>query len=61
MRSLIDLLEREELINKLKDTEKELGQVRSQQALAQVAGLLESAKQIGDFKFLAAQIGDGIA
>ena len=50
-----------ELINKLKDTEKELGQVRSQQALAQVAGLLESAKQIGDFKFLAAQIGDGIA
>ncbi|MBU6264234.1 MAG: alanine--tRNA ligase, partial [Actinomycetales bacterium] len=50
-----------ELINKLKDTEKELGQVRSQQALSQVAGLLESAKQIGDFKFLAAQIGDGIA
>ncbi|MBU6264422.1 MAG: alanine--tRNA ligase, partial [Actinomycetales bacterium] len=28
-----------ELINKLKDTEKELGQVRSQQALSQVAGL----------------------
>jgi alanyl-tRNA synthetase len=50
-----------ELINKLKDTEKELGQVRSQQALAQVSGLLESAKTIGDFKFLAAQIGDGIA
>ncbi len=50
-----------ELINKLKDTEKELGQVRSQQALAQVSGLLESAKQIGEFKFLGAQIGDGIA
>jgi alanyl-tRNA synthetase len=50
-----------ELINKLKDTEKELGQVRSQQALAQVSGLLESAKAIGDFKFLAAQIGDGIS
>ena len=50
-----------ELINKLKDTEKELGQVRSQQALAQVSGLLESAKTIGEFKFLAAQIGDGIA
>ena len=49
-----------ELINKLKDTEKELGQVRSQQALAQVSGLLESAKQIGEFKFLGAQIGDGI-
>ncbi len=50
-----------ELINKLKDTEKELGQVRSQQALAQVSGLLESAKAIGDFKFLAAQIGEGIS
>ena len=50
-----------DLINKLKDTEKELGQVRSQQALAQVSGLLESAKAFGDFKFLAAQIGDGIA
>ncbi len=50
-----------DLINKLKDTEKELGQVRSQQALAQVSGLIQNAKQIGDFKFLAAQIGDGIA
>ena len=50
-----------ELINKLKETEKELGQVRSQQALAQVSGLLESAKEISGFKFLAAQIGDGIA
>ena len=50
-----------DLINKLKDAEKELGQVRSQQALAQVSGLLQSAKQIGEFKFLAAQIGDGVA
>jgi len=50
-----------ELINKLKETEKELGQVRSQQALAQVSGLLESAKEISGFKFLAAQIGDDIA
>ena len=50
-----------ELINKLKESEKELGQFRSQQALAQVAGLLASAKAIGDFKFLAAQIGDGVA
>ena len=49
-----------DLINKLKDAEKELGQVRSQQALAQVSGLLQSAKQIGEFKFLAAQIGDGV-
>ena len=43
------------------EAEKELGQVRSQQALAQVSGLLQSAKQIGVFKFLAAQIGDGVA
>ena len=50
-----------DLINKLKDTEKELGQVRSQQALAQVSGLLQNAKAIGDFKFLAAQIGDEIS
>jgi alanyl-tRNA synthetase len=50
-----------ELIGKLKDAEKELGQVRSQQALAQVSGLLESAKSFGDFKFLAAQIGDGVS
>ena len=49
-----------DLIAKLKDVEKELGQVRSQQALAQVSGLLETAKQVGEFKFVAAQIGDGI-
>jgi alanyl-tRNA synthetase len=49
-----------DLIAKLKDVEKELGQVRSQQALAQVSGLLETAKEVGEFKFLAAQIGDGI-
>jgi len=50
-----------DLINKLKDAEKELGQVRSQQALAQVSGLLATAKNVGDYKFLAAQIGDGIS
>ena len=50
-----------DLINKLKDAEKELGQVRSQQALAQVSGLLATAKNIGEYKFLAAQIGDGIS
>jgi alanyl-tRNA synthetase len=50
-----------DLISKLKESEKELGQVRSQQALAQVSGLLASAKVVGEFKFLAAQIGDGIA
>ena len=50
-----------DLINKLKDAEKELGQVRSQQALAQVSGLLATAKNVGEYKFLAAQIGDGIS
>ena len=50
-----------DLINKLKDAEKELAQVRSQQALAQVSGLLATAKNLGDYKFLAAQIGDGIS
>ena len=50
-----------DLINKLKDAEKELAQVRSQQALAQVSGLLATAKNVGDYKFLAAQIGDGIS
>ena len=50
-----------DLINKLRDAEKELAQVRSQQALAQVSGLLATAKNVGDYKFLAAQIGDGIS
>ena len=50
-----------DLINKLKDAERELGQVRSQQALAQVSGLLATAKNVGEYKFLAAQIGDGIS
>ena len=50
-----------DLINRLKDSEKELGQVRSQQALAQVSGLIENAKNLGDFKLLAAQIADGIS
>ena len=50
-----------DLINRLKDTEKELGQVRSQQALAQVSGLLETAKNFDDFKYLGAQISDGVS
>ena len=50
-----------DLINRLKDSEKELGQVRSQQALAQVSGLIENAKNLGDFKLLATQIADGIS
>jgi alanyl-tRNA synthetase len=50
-----------ELLSKLKEAEKELGQVRSAQALAQVSGLLEGAKQIGNFKLLTAHISDEIS
>jgi alanyl-tRNA synthetase len=45
----------------LKETERELNQFRSAQALAQVSGLLENAKNFGDFKLLAAEIGDGVS
>ena len=50
-----------DLINRLKETERELNQFRSAQALAQVSGLLENAKNFGDFKLLAAEIGDGVS
>ena len=50
-----------DLMNKLRDTEKELAQVRSAQALAQVGTLLANAKTIGDFKVLTAKIDDGIS
>ena len=50
-----------DLLAKLKEVEKELAQVRSAQALAQVGNLLKNAKQIGDFKFLAAALGEGVA
>ena len=47
--------------NRLKETERELNQFRSAQALAQVSGLLENAKNFGDFKLLASEIGDGVS
>ena len=50
-----------DLINRLKETERELNQFRSAQALAQVSGLLENAKNFGDFKLLASEIGDGVS
>ena len=50
-----------DLINRLKETERELNQFRSAQALAQVSGLLENAKNFGDFKLLATEIGDGVS
>jgi alanyl-tRNA synthetase len=45
-----------DLLSKLKEAEKELGQVRSAQALAQVSGLISSAKDYGGFKYLATEI-----
>lgn len=57
-----DLPERiNDLINRLKESEKELAQLRSQQALAQVANLMDTAKAFGDFKILVAQVADEIA
>ena len=49
------------LIDRLKEIEKELGQIRSAQALAQVSGLISNAKDINGFKFLASHLDDGIA
>ena len=49
------------LIDRLKEIEKELGQIRSAQALAQVSGLILNAKDINGFKFLASHLDDGIA
>ena len=50
-----------DLIDRLKEIEKELGQIRSAQALAQVSGLISSAKDLNGFKFLASHLDDGIA
>jgi len=49
------------LIDRMKEIEKELGQIRSAQALAQVSGLISNAKDINGFKFLASHLDDGIA
>ena len=49
------------LIDRLKEIEKELGQIRSAQALAQVSSLISNAKDINGFKFLASHLNDGIA
>ena len=45
-----------DLLSKLKEAERELGQVRSAQALAQVSGLISSAKDFGGYKYLATEI-----
>ena len=50
-----------DLIGKLKDTEKELSQLRSSQALAQVAGLVDKAKSAGEYRILTAQLSDDVA
>ena len=51
----------DELLTKVKEIEKELGLVRSQQALAQVSSLLSSAVEINGLKVLAAELSDGIS
>ena len=48
------------LINKIKDIEKELGALRSSQALAGASALLENAKKIGQTTIIAAQLVNGI-
>jgi alanyl-tRNA synthetase len=45
-----------DLLSKLKEAERELGQIRSAQALAQVTGLVASAKDFGGYKYLATEI-----
>ena len=48
------------LINKVKDIEKELSDLRTAQALAGAADLLKNAKKIGDHTFIGTQVADGI-
>ncbi len=49
-----------DLVAKLRDIEKELANLRSAQALSQVAMLASQVKQIGDFPVVAVRLGDGI-
>ncbi len=49
------------LIDKLKETEKELASLRSSQALAQVKSLAEQARIIGNFTYIGAALTDGIS
>ena len=57
-----DLPERiSEMLGKLRDIEKELAAVRSAQALAQVAGLVAKAKNVGKVSLIAEQLSDEIS
>ena len=49
-----------DLVNKLRDIEKELARLRSAQAMSQVASLAGQAKQIGAVSVVAVKLGDGI-
>lgn len=49
-----------DLVNKLRDIEKELANLRSAQAMNQVATLAAEARAIKDFSVIATQLGDGI-
>ena len=48
------------LLNKIKDIEKELATLRSAQAMAGVAQLVEGARRVGQISLIATQIADGI-
>jgi alanyl-tRNA synthetase len=48
------------LLNKIKDIEKELATLRSTQAMAGVAQLVEGARRVGQISLVATQIADGI-
>jgi len=50
-----------DLVAKVRDFEKELASLRSQQALSQVSKIAESARDIGGFSVVTARLADGIA
>ncbi|MDP1721191.1 MAG: alanine--tRNA ligase [Candidatus Nanopelagicaceae bacterium] len=50
-----------DLVNKLREVEKELAGLRSVQALSQVAAIARSAKQINGYSVIASKLADGIS
>lgn len=50
-----------DLINKLRDVEKELAGLRSAQALGQVAAIAASAKEVNGYSVIATRLSDGIS
>ena len=50
-----------DLLNKMKEIEKELASVRSSQALAQVGELAKTAKMVNDVSFIGSVMADGVS